>query len=141
MPLNKETETESFTVCLSHRDFRSSILFLILWIWPCMDFSRSFWHVLVFSGLLKSFWVLEFVGILLSSKNAVFLFSRFLIACAFHGTPHLAFGLVTTHSTVTSVWMVTKFSNSSFGVYVSDVSCRVSDIFLISSIYCFLISL
>ena len=37
-------------------------------------------------------------------------------------TVHFALDLVSMHSTAASTWAVTKFSNSSFGVYLSDVS-------------------
>ena len=37
-------------------------------------------------------------------------------------TQHLAFGLVGMHSAAASIWAVTKFSHSSFGVCLPDVS-------------------
>ena len=44
-------------------------------------------------------------------------------------------GLVDMHSTAASVWAVTKFSYSSFGVCISDVSWRVSKLFLTVTVY------
>ena len=39
-----------------------------------------------------------------------------------HEMLHLGLGLVGMHLTVVSIWVVTKFSYLSFGVYLSDVS-------------------
>ena len=52
-----------------------------------------------------------------------------LTAIDSHGTLHLALGLVDTHSGTASIMAVTKFSYLSFGVCISDVSWRVSNLF------------
>ena len=41
------------------------------------------------------------------------------------GSLHLALDLIGMHSAAASIWVVTKFSYSSFGVCLSDVSWRV----------------
>ena len=43
---------------------------------------------------------------------------------------HLALGLVGNHTLATSVWALTKFSYSSFGVRVSVVFGKMSNFFL-----------
>ena len=48
-----------------------------------------------------------------------------------HGILHLAFSLVSMHSTSVSKWAVTKFSYLLFEVCLSDVSPKVSILFLI----------
>ena len=42
-------------------------------------------------------------------------------AVASHGTPHLVLNLVGMHSAAASIWVVMKFSYSSFGECVSNI--------------------
>ena len=56
-------------------------------------------------------------------------------------TLHLVHCLVGKHSTAASIWTETKFSYSSFGVCLSDVSWKVSNLFLTVNVYWLLISL
>ena len=72
----------------------------------------------------------------------IFILSHFsLIAIAFQGTLHLALGLVGTYSTAAFIWTITNFSYLSFGVCHSNVSWRVSTLFLTVIVKWFLISL
>ena len=59
-----------------------------------------------------------FVGFLLSIKDDIFTLPHFFfqIASDSHGTLYLAVGLAAMHSTSGSMWAVTKFSYSSFGL-------------------------
>ena len=66
--------------------------------------------------------------------------SFFLIAINSHGNLHLALGLVCIFSAPPSIWVVTKFSYSSFGVCHSDVSWGVSNLFLTVTTYSLLVS-
>ena len=59
----------------------------------------------------------------------------FLIPIDSHGKQHLAHSLVGIHSATASMQTVTKFSNSSFGVCLSDVTQRVSNLFLTVIVY------
>ena len=81
-----------------------------------MYFCCSFRYVSSLRAVLN-FCVLAFVGFLLLSKDAIFMLSRFFRATRdSHGTLHLALGLAGMHSAVASMWVLTKFSYSSFGV-------------------------
>ena len=62
-------------------------------------------------------------------------FSKLLIT----SMEHLALGLVGIPFAATSLWMMTKFSYLSFGVCVSDISCRISSLFLAVIVYLLLI--
>ena len=85
--------------------------------------------------------MLAFVGFLLSGNDAIFMLSNFFLSASdFHGTLYLALGLVGMHSSAASMWAVTKFSYSSAGVCISDISWRVSNLFLTVTIYNLLIS-
>ena len=57
-----------------------------------------------------------------------------------HGTLHLAFGLIGMHSTAACIWVVTMFLYSSFEVCLSDVTWRVSNLFLKITVYLLLMS-
>ena len=62
------------------------------------------------------------VGFLIFSKDAIFMLSHFFLTSSnSHGTLHLVFVLVDMHSAASSMWEVTKFSYSSFGVPFSDI--------------------
>ena len=63
----------------------------------------------------------------------------FLTAIDSHGTLHLAFGLVGMHSIVVSTLVVRKVLYSSFRICISDISRRVSNLFLTFTVYRFLI--
>ena len=128
----------SFTVCHANYDCLSSTKFLILLIWP-----RIILFVYVSSlCTFLSFCELAFVGFLLLSKGVFFyIILFFLTATDFNGTLHLALGLVGMHSTAASLWAVTKFSYSSYGVCLSDMSWRLSNLFLTIIIYWLLIIL
>ena len=66
----------------------------------------------------------------------------FLTASVFQGTLHLALDLVGIYSAVAaSMWALTKFLYSSFGVCVPDIFWRVSNMFFTVIIYLLLISL
>ena len=119
----------SFTVYHAIRDYLSSIKFLILLIWPSMYFICSFDYALIISlCAFFSFWAFTFVGFLLLHRDAVLTFSRFfsLTASVSHGTLCLTLSLVGMHSATAFIWAL-KFSYSSFGVSVSDISWRVSN--------------
>ena len=74
---------------------------------------------------------MAFVGFLILIEDAFFIFSHFsLIAIAFRRTQHLVLVLVEMHSAAASIWVVPKFSYASFRVCFTDVSWRVSNLFL-----------
>ena len=103
--------------------FYQVIFILLIWLW--MYSFCSFWYVLVCSLCTLSFCSITFVGFLLLHKDTVFSISRFfLTACVSHETLYLALGLVGMHRAAVFIW----FSYSSFGVYVSDISWRLSKI-------------
>ena len=104
---------------------------MILLIWPWMYSSCSFWCVFVRSpwAFLK-LCSLAFVGFLLN-KDAVFILSRFpLTTITSHGTLYLALGLIGMHLVPVSIWAVTNFSYSSFGVCFSDAFRKILNLFL-----------
>ena len=73
------------------------------------------------------------VGFFLLHLEAVFTYARFfLTANVSHGTLGLALCLVGMHSAAASYLAFTKFSYSSFVVYVSVLSCSVSNLFYFS---------
>ena len=86
-----------------------------------------------------SFWALALVGLLLLYRDVVFALSRFfLTANIFRGTLCLGLSLVGMHSAAASMWVLAKFLYSSFGVSVSDISWRASNLFflVLSYIHC-----
>ena len=64
-----------------------------------------------------------------------------LTAKVSHGTLGLALCLVGMHSAAAPEWSSTKFSYSSFGVWVSEFSCSASNLFLSVNAYLSLIFL
>ena len=120
MPLNKETKPNK----------------------PIFWFNYFFLNVLLCSlCVFLNFCVLAFAGFLLLSNDAFFLSHFSLTAIDSHRTLHVTFGLVVIYSAVASIWVVRKFSYSSFGLCFSDVSWEVSDLFLTVTLYWLLISL
>ena len=95
-----------------------------------MYFSCSFCYELIQSFcVFLRFCTLMLVGFSLLGKDAFFMLPHFsLIATDYHGTLHLALGLVDTNFAA-SIWVVTKFSYLLFGVCLSGVSWRVSNFF------------
>ena len=95
----------------------------------------SFSYELVSSSrAFLSFCVLSFVGFILLSKDVFFkVLSFFSTTCDSYGILYLGFGLV--DIATASISAVTKFSYSSFGVRVSDVFWRVSNLFLTVTVY------
>ena len=70
-----------------------------------------------------SFHRLAFVGFLLSSKDAIFMLSRFsLTTVDSQGTLYLGLSLIGMHTASVSKEAVTNLSYSSFGICHSDVS-------------------
>ena len=124
LPLN------SLTICYAFCDCLSSSEFLILSIWPwfysdcsvliCATkfFLRS--GIYFFLNLNKVLFVSYLVFSFTSSES--------------HGTLHLTLCLVGMHSAAASMWAVTKFTYSSFGVCLSNISWRVSNLFLTVSV-------
>ena len=109
----------SHCVCHANCDCLSSTEFGILLIWPWM-YSCSFWYVSSLWAFF-CFWALTFIGFLLLSKDAIFTSSCFFLTTSnSHGTLHLAFSLVSMPSADASIWAMTKFSFSSFGVCILD---------------------
>ena len=97
-----------------------STVSLILLIWFCMCYVCSFRYMLVnsFCAFL-SFWALILVRFLLLHREAVFTLARFfLTANVSHGTLSFVLCLVDMHSAVATKWALTKFSYSSFGVFL-----------------------
>ena len=132
----------SFTICHAILDCLSLTESLILLIWFCMYFVCSFRYMLVNSFCALSFWSLILVGFPLLHLEVVFMSAGFfLTANISHGTLGLAFYLVGMHSAAASKWALMKFSYSSFGVNVSDISWSVSNLFLSVSVYLSLVSL
>ena len=133
----------SFTVCHAILDCLSSTESLILLIWFCMYSVCSFRYMLAnsFCAFL-SFSALILVGFFLLHLEAVFTSAHFfLIAYVSHGTLSLSLCLVSMHSAAASKWALTKFSYSSFGIFVSDFSCSALNLFLSVNAYLCLISL
>ena len=133
----------SFTVCYAILDCLSSTEFLILLIWYFMYSICSFRYMFTnsFCAFL-SFWALILVGFLLLHLKAVFTSARFfLTADVSYWTLGWALCLIGMHSAAASKWALRIFSYSSFGVGVSDFSCRASNLFLSVNAYLSLISL
>ena len=65
----------------------------------------------------------------------------FLAATDFPETLFMGLSLIDMHSVAASIWAVIMFSYSSFWVYLSDVSWRVSNFFLAVIVYWLIISL
>ena len=107
----------------ANRDCRSSMEFLILLIWPLMYSCCSFFIGVSSLRTFLSFCTLTFVEFLLLSKDVFFYIVSFsLTAIDTHRTLHLDLGLIGMQLTAASIWAVTKFLYSSFGVCDSDVS-------------------
>ena len=121
----------------------SSTKFLILWIRPGI-YSYCFFFTVCASSLwaFLSYCLLVFVEFLLLNMDAIFMLSHFfLLTSNSHRTLHLVLGLVGIHSATAFIWAEMKFSHSSFGVCVSDISRRVSNLFLTVTVYLLIISL
>ena len=78
----------------------------------------SFWHVLVLKFLR-----VVFLGLLLLSRDTIFMLSRFFLTTSdSRRTLNSALVSVSMRSTTSSMWAVTKLSYSSFGECISDIS-------------------
>ena len=133
----------SFTIYHTIQDYLSSTESLILSIWFCMYSVCSFRYMLAnsFCAFL-SFRALVMVGFFLLHLEAVFTSARFfLTANVSYGTLSLALCLVGMHSATASMWALTKFPYSSFGVCVSVFSYSALNLFLCVNAYLTLISL
>ena len=133
----------SFTICLAILDYLSSTASLIVLIWFCMYSICSFRYMLANSFcVFLSFRALILVGFLQLHLEAAFTSVRFfLTANVSHETLSLALCLVSMHSAAAFKWALKKFSYSSFGVGVSDISCSASNLFLCVIVYLSLVSL
>ena len=132
-----------FTICHVIQDCLSSTESLLLLIWFCMYSVCSFRYMLAnsFCAFL-SFRELILVRFLLLNLEAFFTSWRFFLTTnVSHGTLGLALCLVGMHSATASEWALTKFSYSSFGVGVFDISCSASNLFLSVNVYLSLIFL
>ena len=127
----------SFTVCHAILDCLSSTKSLILLIWFCMYSVCFFRYILVNSFCtFLSFRALILVRFLLLHLEAVFTSARFFqTASVSRGALGLALCLVDMHFAAASKWELTKFSYSSYGVCVSDISWSASNLFLSVTIY------
>ena len=127
----------SFTVCHIILDCLSSTetVILLIWSWKCSG--CSFRYVLVSSlYAFLGFWALALVGFLLLHRDAVFTSSRFFLAAKiFQGIICLALRLVGMHSTAASMWALTKFSYSSFGVFLISPEVHRICFLVLSCIY------
>ena len=133
----------SFIVYHAILDCLSSTESLIVSIWFCMYSVCSFRYMLgnSFCAFL-SFRALVLFGFFLLHLEAVFISARFsLIANVSHMTLDLVLCLVGMYFAAASVWALTKFSYSSFGVCVPVFSCRALNLFLSTITYLSLISL
>ena len=102
----------------------------------------SFGYTLVSSFCaFLSFCALILVGFLLLHRDAVFTSACFFLTTVSDGTLDLALCLVCILPDAASMWVLTKFLYSSFGVSVSDISRSASNLFLCVSEYLSLISL
>ena len=128
--------------CLTHTCFCCSSAYLhrcILLIWFCMHSVCSFRYILANTFCFRA---LILVGFLLLHLEAIFTTSHcFLTANVSNGTLGLVLCLVGMHSVAASKWALTKFSYSSFGVGVSDISWSALNLFLSVNVYLSLISL
>ena len=133
-----------FTFCHAILGCLSSTVSLILFIWFCTYFVCSFRYSSVKSFcVFLSFWVLILVGFLLLRRvwGDFYVYKPFLTTNVSHGISGLALCLVGMHSAAASKWALTKFSYSSFGVDVFDISWSASNLFLSVNVYLSLISL
>ena len=133
----------SFIICHAILDCLSSTESLILSIWFWMYFVCSFRHMIANSFCpFLSFMELVLVGIFLLHLKAVFKSVHFsLTANVSRGTLYFLFCFVGINSPAASMWALTKFSYSSFGVGVSVYSCGASYLYLRANVYLSLISL
>ena len=82
------------------------------------------------------FWVLAIIRFLLLHRDIVFTLSHFLFTInVSHRTLCLALSLISMHSAPASMWELTKFSYSWFGISVSDISWSASNLFLSVIVY------
>ena len=127
-------------------------LFVIVYLLPSFlfyCFNLEYILFVIFGVYYFSLYLLKFlrVGIcwvtfLLLHKITVFTLSRFFLSASVSfGNLCLSIGLVHMHSATASMWALTKFPYSSFGVCVLDISWRVSNLFLTVTIYSLLIFL
>ena len=86
---------------------------------------------------------MAFVGLLLLSKCVILVRSRvFLTTGGSYGTPHLDLGFVGMDSAAAaSMLEMMQFSYLSFGLYISDISYKISNLFHTVTEYLLLISL
>ena len=130
----------SLIVCHDIRDSAESLT-LLIWFWMYSVCSFRYTLVSSFCAFL-SFWALILVGFLLLQRVVVFTSARFFLTVdVFHRSLGLALCLVVMHFAAASMWALTKFSYSSFGVGVSDIFLSASNLFLSVSVYLSLISL
>ena len=113
------------------------VCLLILMLWHWMYSICSFWYALnYFLCAFLSFWALALVGFFLLHRDAVFALSRFFLTVnVSHGTLYFTLNSVGMHSAAASMWVLMKFSYLSFGVSVSDISWRSSNLFLCVIVY------
>ena len=133
----------SFTVYHAIRDCLPSTEFLTVLIWFWLYSVCSFRYTLVNSHYaFFSLWALGLIGFLLLHRSAIFTLSLFsLTTNVSHGTLCFALSLIGMHSAAASMWALTKFSYSSFGVCVSDIPWSTSNWFLSVIVYLSQISL
>ena len=114
-------------------------LLSILFYWSDLEYILFVLFFVCVSSLrtFLSFCALAFVGFLLLHKDTVFMLSRFFLTTSIsYRTLCLALGLVGMYSAATSIWELTKFSYSSFGICVPDTYWRVSNFLQLPYIYC-----
>ena len=137
LPLASFSVCHAICECLSSTEFR--ILLNRSWMYSC-----SFLRLLGISlwTLKKKFCALRFFLFLLLRKNTFFTLSRiFLTVIDSYVSLYLIPRSVGMHSTPAFVDAVTKFLYSTFGLYLSYVFWRLSNLFLTVNVYWFLISL
>ena len=133
----------SLTVCHTILDCLSSTKSLTLLIWFCIYSVCPFRYMLGNSYcIFLSFKVVTLDGFFRLHLEVVFTSARFFqTVYVSHVTLGLALCLVGMHSAATSKWALTKFSYSSFGVCITDISWSALNLFLSVKIYLSLISL
>ena len=107
-------------------------------------FLHLIWNIfyLFYSLSVSSLWTfrcfctLPLVGYLLSSADDLFMLSLLFSRSAFdfHGTRYLSLDLVGMHFATTSIWVITKFSYSSFWTCLLDVYWRLQTLFLVVTV-------
>ena len=126
----------SFTICHAIPDCLSSTESQILLIWFYMYSVFFFWYMRANSfHAFLNFRALILVGFLLLHLEAVFMSACFVLtANVSHGTLGLALWLSGRQSAAASKWALMKFSYSSFGVCVSDLSREWSSVLPYTSV-------